>query len=237
MPELELALRALGREVEFPVTPDLASAVGRRLGERRLWWRRPLAVAVAVLVVAVAAALAVPSARTAIFDWLGIGGARIVRVQELPPAPTVGHLDLGRPVSLAEARRLSPWLLVPSADDPGDPDRVSYSTAIPGGKVTFLWGTPQHVRLLLTEFRGEAFLEKLVRPESDVESVTVDGYRGAWFEEPHVLVYTDSRGRVRENTSRLVGKTLLWQRGDVTLRLEGELSKADALQIASRLQP
>jgi hypothetical protein len=31
---------------------------------------------------------------------------------------------------------------------------------------------------------------------------------------------------------RLAGKTLLWQDGEVTLRLEGDLSKAEALRIA-----
>jgi hypothetical protein len=237
MPELELALRGLGREVEFPATPDLAPAVGRRLAERWTWWRRPLVIATAVLVVAVAAVLAVPPARSALFDWLGIGGARIVRVDELPPAPTSGHLDLGRTVTLAEARRLSPWLLVPSVEGFGDSDRVSYSPSVPGGKVTFLWGTPEHLRLLLTEFRGTPYIEKLVRSEAKIESVSVDGHRGVWLEEPHVLFYIDPFGRTRENTSRVAGKTLLWERNGVTLRLEGELSKADAVRLASKLQP
>jgi hypothetical protein len=194
-------------------------------------------IATAVLVVAVAAALAVPPARSALFDWLGIGGARIVRVEELPPAPTTGHLDLGRTVTVAEARRLSPWLLVPDIGGLGDPDRIFYSAAIPGGKITFVWGTSADVRLLLTEFRGSPFIEKLLEPSTEVEAVTVDGHRGAWIEEPHVVIYRDIRGQVRDDTSRLAGRTLLWERGGVTLRLEGELSKADALRIATKLQP
>jgi hypothetical protein len=231
MPELDAVLTELGRRVEFPPTPNLAPAVRRRLGERRSW-RRPLALALAVLVVAIGATLAVPAARTAILDWLGLSGVRIVRVEQLPPAPAVGNLDLGRPVTLAEARRRAPWLLVP--DDA--PDSVFISTAVPGGKVSLLWGTPTSVRLLLTEFRGRhAYIEKLIEPEANVEPVDV-GSIGAWLEESHVLAFVDRDGRFREDTARLAGKTLLWQQGDVTLRLEGELSKAEALRIARSVQ-
>jgi hypothetical protein len=232
MAELELALRELGREVEFPATPDLAPAVRRRLAERRQpWWRRPLVVALAVLVVAIGAVLAVPSARTAILDWLGIEGARITHVEQLPPAPVVGHLDLGQTVTLAEARRRAPWLLVPQAEEVGAPDRIGFSTAIPGGKVTFLWGTPTDVRLLLTQFRGEAFIEKLVQAGTNVEPVTVNGGPGAWLEDEHVLIYRNAFGAMRQDTARLAGRTLLWQRGNVTLRLEGALSREEALRI------
>jgi hypothetical protein len=233
MAELDLALRELGRHVEFPPTPDLASGVRRRLGERRrIWWQRPAVVALAVLGVAIGAVLAVPPARTAMLDWLGIRGARITRVEKLPPAPAVGNLDLGRRLTLAEARRRAPWLLVPSAEGVGAPDLVSFSAAIPGGKITLLWGTRRDVHLLLTEFRGEAFVEKLVEPGAKVELLQVDGSRGAWVGGSHVLVYRDRNGLVREDTSRLAGKTLLWQRGQVTLRLEGDFSKQEALRIA-----
>ena len=115
MPELDVALRELGRHVEFPPTPDLASALHGRL-ERPRRWRRPLAIALAVLVVAVGAVLAVPPARTAILDWLGLRGVSIVRVDELPPTPAVERLELGRQVTLEEAPL---WLRVP--DD--EPDR------------------------------------------------------------------------------------------------------------------
>lgn len=227
MPELDAVLTELGRRVEFPPTPNLAPVVRRRLGERRSW-RRPLVLALAVLVVAIGGALAVPAARTAILDWLGLRGVRIVRVDKLPPAPVIGNLDLGRPVTLTEARRRAPWLLVPA----DAPDGVYISTAIPGGKVSLLWGTPTSVRALLTEFRGQkAYIEKLIEPDARVEPVDV-GSIGAWLEEPHVLAFVDRHGRFREDTARLAGKTLLWQQGDVTLRLEGELSKEEALRIA-----
>ena len=229
MPELDVALRELGRHVEFPPTPDVASAIRGRLhtplvrgAVRRSKWRRPVAIALAVLVVAIGAVLAVPPARTAILDWLGLRGVSIVRVDELPPTPAVERLELGRQVTLEEAPL---WRLVPD-DEP--PDRVY----VGNGTVSLLWGTPDRVRLLLTEFRGQAFIEKLIEQDARVERVTVNGEPGAWLEEPHVVFFDDLRGRMRRSTGRLAGKTLLWQHGEVTLRLEGDLSKEEALRIA-----
>ena len=233
MAELELALRELGRHVEFPPTPDLASGVRRRLGDRRrIRWQRPLVIALAVLGVAIGAVLAVQPARTAVLDWLGIRGARITRVEKLPSAPALGNLDLGRRITLAEARRRAPWLLVPSAEGVGAPDLVARSAQVPGGKITLLWGTRRDVHLLLTEFRGEAFIEKLVQPGAKVELLQVDGSPGAWLGGSHVLMYRDRDGRIRDDTALLAGKTLLWQRGAVTLRLEGDFSREEALRIA-----
>jgi hypothetical protein len=181
-----------------------------------------------VLAVATGAALAVPAARTALLDWLGLSGVSIVRVETLPPAATAGHLDLGRPVTLAEARREAPWLVVP---DTG-PDRAYLSATLPGGKVDLLWGTPSRVRLLLTEFRGKAYIDKLIDPATKVQPVTVNGSSGAWLSRPHVVMFTDQDGQFRESTARLAGKTLIWQRGSLTLRLEGNLTKEEALHIA-----
>jgi len=232
MPELETALRELARELDFPPTPELGDAVRARLGRRRAPWR-PIAIALAILAVAVGAVLAVPPARTAILDWLGLEGVEIVRVDELPEAPVAGHLDLGREVTLDQARREAPWLLIPS----DRPEHVYVSRSIPGGKVTLLWGTPTNVRLLLSQFRGRLFLEKIVTPEAGIERVRVGSSPGVWLPGPHVVLYRDRDGRVREQTSRLVGDTLVWQAGDRTLRLEGALSKDDALRIARSTQP
>lgn len=228
MPELEVALRQLGGQIEWPSTPELAPAVRSRLARRRAVWRRPVAIAFAVLVVGVGAVLAVPPARTAVLEWLGIKGVKITRVEDLPPAPVTGNLELGRQVSLAEARRLAPWLVVPSER----PDGAYVSDVIPGGQVTLVWGSPDRPRLLMVEFQGVAFIEKLVQSETAVEAVEVRGHPGAWVPGEHVLLYRNARGAMREDTARLAGKTLVWQRGDVTFRLEGDLSKEQALRIA-----
>jgi len=226
MAELEAALRELGRDMAFPPTPDIASTIRARLERPRLW-RRPLAIALAVLVVAIGAVFAVPQARTAILDWLGLRNVSIVRVEKLPPVPATGRLDLGRRVTLGEAKSRAPWLLVPDRK----PDSVYLGNSLPGGKVTLLWGTPSEVRLLLTEVTGEAFIEKIVQGDTEVELVDI-GQAGAWFQGPHVVMFRDRRGVFHESSPRLAASTLVWQTGDVTLRLEGDLSKEEALRLA-----
>jgi hypothetical protein len=227
MAELETALRQLGGEVAFPPTPDLASAIRGGL-ERPPVWRRPAAIALAVaLVAAIAAVLAVPQSRSAILDWLGLRNLSVVRVDTLPRVPATGRLGLGREVTLNEARRRAPWALVPDSK----PDSVYVSESLPGGRVSLLWGTPANVRLLLTEFSGQSYIEKVVESDAKVERAQV-GNGGAWFQGPHIVMFQDRNGNFRESRARLAGSTLVWQIRDVTLRLEGRLTKDEALRIA-----
>jgi hypothetical protein len=227
MAELETALRALGRDVAFPPTPDLASAIRGRL-ERPRFLRRPVAIALAVVVVAaIAASLAVPQSRSAILDWLGLRNVSVVRVDRLPVVPAQGRLDLGQRVTLDEAKRRAPWLHVPDSE----PDSVWVNESLPGGKVSLVWGTPSNVRLLLTEFTGRTYIEKVIRGDTQVERVKI-GNAGVWFQGPHVVMFQDRDGRFRESHGRLARNTLVWQVGDITLRLEGGLTKGEALRIA-----
>jgi hypothetical protein len=226
MPELETALRQLGAEIDFPAAPDLASSIRGRL-ERPRSWRRPALIALAIVVVAIGAALAVPPARTAILDWLGLRNVSVVRVDHLPSARPLGRLDLGTELTLVEAKRLAPWMLVPE----DAPDHAYISDVVPGGRVTLLWGTPSNVRLLLTETTGRAYIEKVVQGDTGVERVRV-GQGGAWFRGSHIVMFQDRDGGFHEGRARLAASTLAWQQGDVTLRLEGDISRENALRIA-----
>ena len=109
-----------------------------------------------------------------------------------------------RPGAEDHARGGALWLLVP--DD--EPDSIY----VGNGTVSLLWGTPDRVRLLLTEFRGEAFIEKLIEPSARVERVTVNGEPGAWIEEPHVVFFEDvaagcGRARPASRARRFSGST------------------------------
>jgi hypothetical protein len=228
MAELETALRQLGNELAYPPTPDLALAIRGSLERRQPFWRRPVAVALAIVVVAaVAASFAVPQSRSAILDWLGLRNVSVVRVEKLPAVPANGRLDLGKQVTLDEAKRRAPWLLLPE----GEPDSVWVNESLPGGKVSLLWGTPSNVRLLLTEVTGRAYIEKIIGGDSQVERVKI-GNAGAWFRGPHVVMFQDRDGRFHDSQARLARNTLVWQVGHVTLRLEGGLTKDEALRIA-----
>jgi len=156
-----------------------------------------------------------------------VGQMTVPAPEKLPAVPARGRLDLGRRVSLDKAKRRAPWLLVPDRV----PDSVWLNESLPGGKVSLLWGTPSEVRLLLTEFTGHTYIEKVIDGDTRVERVKI-GNAGAWFQGPHVVMFQDRDGRFRESHARLAANTLVWQVGKVTLRLEGGLTKDEALRIA-----
>lgn len=235
MSELELRLQRLGRELALPEPPDLASNVLRRIGEPGrppLLRRRGLLVAIAAVVVAVGAVLAVPPARSAILDFFGIGSAEIRLVDELPEVEA-GPLDLGDPKALEGVRGQVPGLLEPRGDELGEPDAVFVAGSEPGAPVTFVWGDAEKPRLLLTQVRGRFHFEKLVNPnQGGITLVEVNGEDAVWIEgEPHVVFYENEEGGA-DLPGRLARNTLVWSRGPVTLRLEGELSLDDAERIA-----
>ena len=76
-----------------------------RAPARRGRWRRAAGIAALVLVVGLAATMAVPDARTAVLRFLGIKGATVIRVDELPPAATAPP-EFGESVGIEEAERV-----------------------------------------------------------------------------------------------------------------------------------
>jgi hypothetical protein len=234
MSELELRLTALGRELDLPEPPDLSPAVRRRIAEARrapFWRRRALLVAVAAVLVAVGAVLAVPPARSAVLDFFGIGSAEIRLVDELPAVES-GPLEVGEPTTLGAARGRVPGLLESHGDEVGNPDHVYAFGSGRGTTVTFVWGDPERPRLLLTQVRGRVHFEKLFMGGTDVVVTDVNGADAAWIEgAPHV-VFVETDGGGIDLPGRLARNTLVWSRGPVTLRLEGDLSREDAERIA-----
>jgi hypothetical protein len=225
MSELELALTRIGRELDYPETPELVPAVQRRLAERRrVSWRRPLVVALAALAVVAAAVLAVPQARSAILDWLGIGSVTVRYVDDLPELERTGDLGLGDEMSLSEAReRASFPIQVPTIDGLDDP-KTFFRGEI--GQVSFLYGSQDDPKLLITQIIGTGALEKLLH-ETNLEIITVDGARGAWLSGGEHVLFLPGLGQ-----QRLVGNVLILERPDgVTTRIEADVSKDEAIRI------
>jgi hypothetical protein len=218
MAELERELRALAAQVELPAERDLWPGVRERLGTRRPipWLRIAVAVA-AALVAAVAIAFAVPPARSAILRFLGLEGVTVVRVDKLPPvAPST--IVVGTKTSLRNAAAHVHFQ--PLLPDVGRPDRVylDYSNQA----VLLFYGSP--LRLRIEETRLRVF-QKLVTSTQPIDRVSVDGNPGIWIPDAHL--FDDFFGQ-----PRLSGSALLWERDGITIRLEGRLSKAQALAIA-----
>ena len=254
----DLAGAVATRLAEAPArgpTPARARRRDRLVGlGRRTGWRRLAVVGLAAVLLAAAVLVASPGTREAVARRLGLRGVGV----ELggPPPPTVTtrpgqrlDLGLGQRVTLEEARRRVGFpVLVPSAAGFRQPAAVYVNDAVPvGGRVDLVYrarpGLPASpftdVGLLVTEFRGQPtpdFIKKVARAGL-VEEVTVDGQPGYWFSgEPHFFTYLDATGQVRDEQTRLAGNTLIWQRGDLTLRIEGEISRQEALALARSMR-
>ena len=228
MSSLERQLQQLGQQLEYPPEPDAAPAVLARLDRRPLPWR-PVAVALAVLAVAVGATFAVPQARTAILKWFHLRGVTVERVGTLPPALEASQAGgLGRPLSREEAERAVGFQL---ALPPGTEPRRVY--VLDGALASVVLRAEGHA-LLLSEYRPVDFglLKKSAGAKSVIEPVLVNGEQGLWLEGgPHTLTYFNRRGEFRQRTVMIRGNVLLWTDGQLTLRLEGRLTKAAALRV------
>jgi hypothetical protein len=252
MSDLDRVLRELAGDLEHPPTPGLADAVARRLRAerpRRAIRTRRLVIALAVaLLVPAAAVAAVRPVRDAVLELLGIKGVQIVRTSTLPPIHPGRPQGLGRRVALVQALSLVDFPAVtPHVAQLGAPDEVYYRALPAGGAISLVYraraGSSRSAftqdRLLLTEFRGAQaplFVRKFVGPGTSVRRVRVHGGAGVWlYGRPHEFAYVDAHGETQVETLQLAGNTLLWERGPLTLRLEGAVSPAAALRIARSL--
>ncbi|MDQ3982106.1 MAG: hypothetical protein M3271_05435, partial [Actinomycetota bacterium] len=100
--------------------------------------------------------------------------------------------------------------------------------------------TASEARLLVTQFIGsvdDAFFKKVEVPGGKISAAQVGSERGYWVSgEPHLIYYMDESFDIREETVRLAGNVLLWDRDGVTYRIEGAESLREALRIARSLR-
>jgi hypothetical protein len=264
--DLDAALADLAAAIEFPPTPDLAGAVGARLADApapaparrrpgRAWltgWRRLAAAGLAAVLLAAAVLVASPGTREAVARRLGLRGIDI-RIGGPPPTATTRagqrlDLGLGERVTLEEARRRVGFpVLVPGAPGFQQPDAVFVDDLPAGGRVDLVYRARPDLPaspftdagLLVTQFQGRwtpEFLKKVISM-GVVEEVTVGGEAGYWFSgEPHFFTYRDAAGEFREERTRLAGNTLIFQRGELTVRLEGRLSREAAVAVAESMR-
>jgi hypothetical protein len=209
---IEQELRAL--PIAFPPEPDLVPAVLARLERRRRRWLVPALVTAAAL----GALFAIPQTRAAILDFFRIGGVTVERVETQPAAPTVTPA-FGREVTLEEARAaVEAPLAVP-------PDFRAVYLDEPFVTIEVRRG------LYLTQWSGTGppLLEKQAGPGTRFHEVGVYGNFGLWIEGARHVVL---RGPER----RSAGNVLIWVDRGITYRLEGDVTRAEALGVARNLQ-
>jgi hypothetical protein len=258
--DLEDELLELAPSVAYPPTPDLARAVRERIEREGIRPRRWLELGGSFPVrrsslLALAALLALAGAVVA--GSLGVGPLRVLFVSQLPsPAPTGtpgvlpgAGLSLGVPTSFEQVQDGLPFGLgLPAREGLGRPDAVYLDERPAAPVVNLVWGvTPDlpaagpgsDVGLLLTETRGlltDELVKKLLAGETRVQEVRVGGARALWITgAPHTLLYLDANGDVVDETVRLVGDALVWERGGILYRLESGLGLEETMRIAESI--
>jgi hypothetical protein len=255
MPDVEQQLLELGASLAWPATPQLAARVRYRVTQpSRTWYQSRWAIAAIALLIALAALVAYTPTRDVIARWFNLH-ANIQRTEHpptpspLPPGPLGQRLGLGNSTTLETARTQVSWTItVPKSL--GDPDEVYLQQPPTGpsqGEVTLVYsarpGIPVSgqtgVSVLITEARGAVnknFFGKMLGPDTTLEELQVNGHPGFWIAgNPHVFYFTDTNGQFRDETMRLATNTLIFDNGGTVVRIEGNLTKAQALEIAKSL--
>lgn len=214
--QAEAALRDLGRRIHVPEPPDVTAQVLTRINapRRRNRWLTALAAAITASAIAFAVS---PTVRAGVQQLLEFAGVEFRTEAPRSVAPPLPSQD----VSLDEAREQMPFE-IHLPEELGTPDQV---TVHEGRFVSLRYGG-----LRLDQFDGtiSSTVGKLVHQQG-VEQV--DGK--IWIPYPHVFFYIGRDGQWHTEEPRLTGQTLLWQRGQVTMRLEGDLTKEKALEISA----
>jgi hypothetical protein len=257
---LDRELRALAQSVEFPPAPDLVTpvraalaAVGAPAASRSwpfLGRQMRLSIVLALLALALAVGIVAGAA-------LVLGGLRIAFVDRLPAiAPESGsteypgaNLGLGAGETLAGLKDHGFKVFVPTLKPFATPDALYYNDLLAGGQVSLVYApgegrpapTDSGVSVLITEFPGameENLAQKSVGPGTTVEILNVNGGLGFWIEgRPHVITYRNPTGNYGVDFMRLVHNSLAWEQDGTILRIEGDLTREEALAIASSFVP
>ena len=236
-----------------------------RASPRTAWLPRPVLVGLTAVVITFALLIAFPETREALAQLLGLRTIRIIPVTPTPTltspptpllrgegssAPTPTSPSTPSPVreagkvqccetTLADAHARSRFtILLPPSDAPSRVHFQELPNFGPGAQQLILvFGDPNAPRYSLYEATNFLY-GKLVSGGTVIGEEQVKGERALWFSGmPHVLVYLDARGQPQFETERTVyANTLAWEMGQVTFRLESNLSKEEAVRLAESLR-
>lgn len=262
----EARLRRTAQSFAYPATPNLAGMVRARLAEEsrlepgpRLGMSRRLTWAVLVILLMLGGLLAIPQVRAAVVAYLQLGAVRIFLVEPTPsptpaasslaegpatatprpsPTPLTSLLDLAGETTLAEAETKTgfPVRLPTYPADLGLPERV-FLQDMNGPMVVLVWldpAQPQGVSLSLHQFGPGTFAAK--GNPTTVQETQVNGQPAIWAKGPYLLQIRRG-GQIDYDLRRLVeGHVLIWVEGELTYRLESDLTLAEAVRVAESLR-
>jgi len=242
---IEVALRDLSADIEWPTPVDFASRL--RLERTAARTRVPRVAWLAGAIAVILALLFVPPVRQAVANLLEVAGIN-VEFGDAPDLPPPTRLAPGDPVDMESAARAVDFpILTPSIIEP--PTAIHLLQWELGTQVFLAWEASDRLPevgesstgLLLTEFRADldqAFFSKVVEGGTTVDRVVVNGVPAYWLAgAPHVFMFEAGPSDHVEDESRLTGNVLIWERDGITYRLESGLNLDESLEIAESLGP
>jgi len=258
--QIEALIIEAANNLPYPPTPDIIGVVKQQLTAKQSHitiQTRHLVWATLIVLFILAGLLVVPQVRAAVVEFLQLGAIRVLLVEPTPtaatppptaspkapptatprpsPTPITSLLNLAGQMTFAEAQsRVDfPIRLPAEPSDLGPPDTV-FLQDWGGPAVILVWLEPDHrdqVHLSLHQLGANTFVQK-VQPKV-LRETEVHGERALWTEGPYLLQLRNGGYDVQ----RLVeGHVLLWQEGEVTYRLESNLSLEEAVRIAESIR-
>lgn len=243
------ALAAIAGEIEWPAPRDVAADVTRTLRDQERMpalarprpsssRRRTVLLVAAVLLLALAAVAA-----KVIID---LGAITIDTIPGRPtalPSAVASGPTLGHPATLPEAEAEAGFP-APIPDELGTADAVWVDRTPDGARIVLAWAASDQLPAidglpwgaLLSAFRGDAAqVAKLVFSEGEgtLQGVHVDGHDAWWITGEHELDLVMDDGTYTRY--RVAGNVLVWNTGEVVLRLETALDREAAVRIAKSI--
>jgi len=145
--------------------------------------------------------------------------------------------DIAGETTLAKAQQAAdyPLLLPAYRPDLGPPDYV-FVQDMDGAMTILVWLDPQQpdqVLMSLHFLSSKSWAVKKIEPVLIRETI-VNGQRAVWTLGPYPIKLSNGDF---DYTRRIKGHVLIWADGDVTYRLETDLSLEEAVKIAESLEP
>jgi hypothetical protein len=251
---MEQHLELLAEDIQFPQSPDFATSLTAHLTPRpvRVDWRHRVLLVAAVIVIVIAATLAIPDSRTAIANWLGLGGIRIEFVDELLDRDDRVAIDssliVGEEIDIED---VSLWpgntvMTLPNAKVERAYIRTDNSAKtvslfyLPGDDLPEIGETG--VGALLMQFDSPKSFTLMIKQSGFPEDGTftqVGEDEGYWVPSGNLIAipYDPQDAFGLESVSRETGNVLLWQADGITYRLETNLNRVQAVALAKSLVP
>ncbi len=236
-------LTTIAADFPYPQTPPIAQRLQKKhssakpapdYGQRRHW-----ATAVAIVLVLLLSLLAIPPVRAAIIEFIQIGAIKIFDVPSAQPTLTeplqkLSLGDIGTEITLAEAQDIMPLLMPTIPNYAAAPDAIYRQTLNEREAViTLVWyGNDARPQIALTQIGIPSFGIKWASGEQ-VTATAVNDLPAVWIEGPHLFSFAEF---AFSDFVTIDSQVLLWTAGDNTLRLEGDLTLAEAVDIAESLR-